>query len=105
MNKMDYINFKINIKIKLCQTIVKNHQTYTEEVGKILQGYDDYKYNDKQKKKEKHFPAHYITYDKYIEKYNTKNGTISSSLSSKSVPEQVEDMIDTAKRRNVSILN
>ena len=33
------------------------------------------------------------------EKFSGKNGTITSSLSSKSVPEQITDIIDTAKRR------
>ena len=49
-----------------------------KEVENILKGNDDYKYNDKQKKKDKHFPAHYITYEQYIEKFSGKNGTITS---------------------------
>ncbi len=98
MNTLNKIN-KTNFKIKLCQIIVRRNQTYMKELSKILQERDGYKYNDKQKKKEKHFPAQYMIYEEYVKKYRKKNGNITSSLSSKSVPEQIQEMINTAQRR------
>ena len=71
MNTLNKIN-KTNFKIKLCQIIVRRNQTYMKETSKILQERDGYKYNDKQKKKEKHFQAHYMIYEEYIKKYSKK---------------------------------
>ena len=65
MNTLNKIN-KTNFKIKLCQIIVRRNQTYMKEISEILQERDGYKYNDKQKKKEKHFPAQYMIYEEYV---------------------------------------
>lgn len=106
MNIMGNLH-KTMIEYKLCKTIMKNKTNIINELNVILKEKNGYKYNKKQKKIKKHFPAsicanvdrNYDEYNNYIVKLQGKNNKVSYSLSSKPIEYQINNILSTATRR------
>lgn len=96
---------KINIEFNLSKKIIEEHEIIINEIQNILTGNTGYKYNSKNKKKnkiKKHFPAINTDYDEFkntLNKHILKNNHISYSLSSKSINKQINFILETGLRR------
>jgi hypothetical protein len=94
---------RIKIEYYLCKQIIETHTNIINELNVILKEKDGYKYNSKNKKIKKHFPASVNidkdTYKFFLTKELSKNRKVSYSLSSKTVPEQIDNILFTAIRR------
>lgn len=93
---------KLNIEFNLSKKILEEHEIIINEIRNILNGNTNYKYNSKNKKIKKHFPAINTDYDEFnntLNKHILKNNPISYSLSSKNIDEQINFILETGLRR------
>lgn len=101
---MSEVSDKISIEFDLCKKIIKNQTDIINELNMILKQENGYKYNSKQKKLKKHFPAsvnmNYNDYTTYLIKEQSKNSKVSFSLSSKTIIEQLDNFLFIAKMRS-----